>query len=126
MLRKLARSSSNNFTMRRAHASNYGYQPVPQSSSNEIEDENERMTGELKDKIHVLKSLSIDIGNEVKYQDRLLRDVDDDMERTGGFLGNTMGRVLRLSKGSHNYYVLYLFLFSIFVFFILYLVLKFR
>lgn len=112
--------------MRRAHAANYSYQPVPQSSSNEIEDENERLTGELKDKIHVLKSLSIDIGNEVKYQDRLLRDVDEDMERTGGFLGNTMGRVLRLSKGSHNYYILYLFLFSIFVFFILYLVLKFR
>lgn len=110
--------------MRRSHAG-VSYQPVPQSS-NELEDENERLTGELKDKIHVLKSLSIDIGNEVKYQDRLLRDVDDDMERTGGFLGNTMNRVLRLSKGSHNYYILYLFLFSIFVFFILYLVLKFR
>lgn len=110
--------------MRRAHAGNY-YEPLAQNS-NEVEDENERMTNQLKDKIHVLKSLSIDIGNEVKYQDRVLRDVDDDLERTGGFLGNTMNRVLRLSKGSHNYYILYLFLFSIFVFFILYLVLKFR
>lgn len=110
--------------MRRAHAGNY-YDPVPQSS-NEVEDDNDRLTGELKDKIHVLKSLSIDIGNEVKYQDKLLRDVDDDMDRTGGFLGNTMNRVLRLSKGSHNYYIIYLFFFSLLVFFILYVILKFR
>lgn len=109
--------------MRRAHAGNF-YEPLPQNA--EVEDENEQMTNELRDKIGVLKSLSIDIGNEVRYQDKLLRDVDDDMERTKGFLGKTMGRVLRLTKGSHNYYILYLFLFSIFVFFVLYLVLKFR
>lgn len=110
--------------MRRAHAGNY-YEPLPQNS-NEIEEENDHLTTELKDKIGVLKSLSIDIGNEVRYQDKLLRDVDDDLDRTGGFLGNTMNKVLRLSRGSHNYYILYLFLFSIAVFFILYLVLKFR
>nr|CAH7734866.1 unnamed protein product [Callosobruchus chinensis] len=110
--------------MRRAHAGNY-YEPVPQSS-NEIEEENDRMTNELKEKIGVLKSLSIDIGNEVKYQDKLLRDVDDDLDRTGGFLGTTMNKVLKLGRGSHNYYILYMFLFSIFVFFILYLVIKFR
>lgn len=110
--------------MRRAHAGNY-YEPVPQNM-NEIETENDRMADDLKDKIHVLKSLSIDIGNEVKYQDRLLKDVDDDMDRTGGFLGGAMNRVLRLTKGSHNYYILYLFLFSLFIFFVLYLVLKFR
>ncbi|XP_057669370.1 BET1 homolog [Diorhabda carinulata] len=110
--------------MRRAHAGNY-YEPLPQNS-NEIEDENDRVTSELQEKIGVLKSLSIDIGNEVKYQDKLLRDIDDDMDRTGGFLGTTMSKVLKLSKGSHNYYILYLFVFSIIVFFILYLVLKFR
>lgn len=110
--------------MRRAHAGNY-YEPLPQNS-NEIEEENEKMTGELQEKIGVLKSLTIDIGNEIKYQDKMLRDVDDDMDRTSGFLGTTMSRVVRLTRGSHNYYILYLFLFSIFVFFILYLVLKFR
>lgn len=110
--------------MRRAHAGNF-YEPLSQNS-NEIEDENEKMTGELQEKIGVLKSLTIDIGNEIKYQDRMLRDVDDDLDRTSGFLGNTMSKVIRLARGSHNYYILYLFLFSIFVFFILYLVLKFR
>lgn len=38
-----------------------------------MEDENERMTEELKDKIYALKSLSIDIGTEVKYQDKMLK-----------------------------------------------------
>ncbi|KAF5272085.1 hypothetical protein FQA39_LY01168 [Lamprigera yunnana] len=70
--------------MRRSHAGNY-YEPLGQHS-NEVEDENDKLTEELKDKIHVLKSLSIDIGNEVKFQDKLLREVDDDMDRTGGFL----------------------------------------
>lgn len=109
--------------MRRAHGGTY--YPLSQNS-NEVEMENDHMADELKDKIHALKSLSIDIGNEVKYQDKLLRDVDDDMDRTGGFLGNAMGRVLKLGKGSHNYYIIYLFLFSLFIFFVLYLVLKFK
>lgn len=52
----------------------YGYEPLPSTSThNVMEDENERMTEELKDKIHALKSLSIDIGTEVKYQDKMLR-----------------------------------------------------
>lgn len=40
-----------------------------------MEDENERITEELEDKIHALKSLSIDIGTEVKYQDKILRSM---------------------------------------------------
>ena len=110
--------------MRRAHAGNL-YEPLSQNA-NELEEQNDRMAEELKDKIGVLKSLSIDISNEVKYQDKLLREVDDDMDRTGGFLGNTMHKVVKLSKGFHNYHILYLFLFSIVVFFILYVVMKFR
>ena len=51
----------------------YGYEPLPSTSHNTMEDENERMTEELKDKIHALKSLSIDIGTEVKYQDKMLK-----------------------------------------------------
>jgi len=54
----------------------YSYEPLPSTSThNAMEDENERMTEELKDKIHALKSLSIDIGTEVKYQDKMLRSM---------------------------------------------------
>lgn len=111
--------------MRRTH-SNYGYDLLPTTSShNALEDENERMTEELKDKIHALKSLSIDIGTEVRYQDKMLHGMDEDFERTSGSLVGSVARVLRLSKGSHTYYILYLFLFSIVVFFVLWIVLKF-
>ncbi|PSN49925.1 BET1 protein [Blattella germanica] len=113
--------------MRRANGAGHYYEPVPQySGTDNLEQENDLMTDELKDKVRMLKSISVDIGNEVRYQDKLLREMDDDFERTGGFLGNTMNRVLRLAKGRHNYYILYLFIFSIVIFFVLYLVIKFR
>jgi len=113
--------------MRRSHSGGYGYEPLPSTSThNVMEDESERMTEELKDKIHALKSLSIDIGTEVKYQDKMLRGMDDDFERTSGSLSGSVARVLRLAKAGHNYYILYLFLFSIVVFFVLWIVLKFK
>ncbi|XP_068633440.1 BET1 homolog [Battus philenor] len=112
--------------MRRAR-DGYQYQPVPRVATEDaLEYENERMAEELSGKINTLKHMSIEIGNEVRIQDKILRGMDDDVDRSSGFLGKTMGRVLKLGKGSHNYYIFYLFLFSIFVFFLLYVVLKFR
>lgn len=112
------------FTMRRSHSGGYTYEPVPNASAASLEDENDRITDELKDKIHALKSLSIDIGTEVKYQDKMLNEMDEDFERTRGSLTSSITRVLRLSKGRHNCYIIYIFLFSLAVFFILWLVLK--
>ena len=47
---------------------NHNYSPLPDDL---LEETNEQLTSELKDKIHALKSLSIDIGQEVKYQDKV-------------------------------------------------------
>lgn len=117
--------------MRRAQG--YNYQPLgqvpdrPQEANNDlIEEENQRLTEELQGKIGALKSLTIDIGHEVRYQDKLLRGIDDDMDRTGGFLSNTMNRVIRLGRNGHQKYMLYMFLFALFVFLLLYFVLKLR
>lgn len=112
----------------------YNYQPLSQngpgtssgSSHNMLEEDNERLAEELQGKIGALKSLTIDIGNEVRYQDKLLRGIDDDMDRTGGFLSNTMARVVRLGKTGHQKYLCYMFLFVLAVFFLLYITLKFR
>ncbi|XP_036216490.1 BET1 homolog [Bactrocera oleae] len=109
---------------------NYPYQPLDQTAGQSasphdaLEEENERAAEELKHKIGALKSLTIDIGNEVRYQDKLLRGIDDDMDRTGGFLGNTMARVVRLGKHSGGRHMCYMFLFILFVFLILYVVIK--
>lgn len=51
---------------------------------------------------------------------------DDDFERTSGLLSTSVARVVRMAKAGHNYYILYIFLFSIAVFFILWIVLKFK
>lgn len=108
--------------MRRVHG--YSYSPLPSDVANGIEQENDELEEELSDKIRALKSLTIDIGNEVRSHDQLLRDVDNDFEKTGGFMGHTMSRVLRLRRGRHNYYIWYLCLFAVFIFFILYIVIK--
>lgn len=115
--------------MRRSQGHIYQPLPVseklrPGSSADVLEEENERLASELQGKIGALKSLTIDIGNEVRYQDKLLRGIDDDMERTGGFLSNTMSRVMRLGKNGHQKYMCYMFLFVLFVFFLLYIILK--
>ncbi|XP_022218304.2 BET1 homolog [Drosophila obscura] len=126
---KLAHTGSN---MRRTN--NYPYQPLNQQPSGSspvghdaLEAENERAAEELKQKIGALKSLTIDIGNEVRYQDKLLRGIDDDMDRTSGFLGNTMTRVVRLAKqGGGARQMCYMFLFVLVVFLLLWLTLKFK
>lgn len=114
--------------MRRSQG--YNYQPIPQGSAggshDVLEEENERLAEELQGKIGALKSLTIDIGNEVRYQDKLLRGIDDDMDRTGGFLSTTMSRVIRLGRNGHQKYMCYMFLFVLGVFFVLYITLKFR
>ena len=124
---------------------NYGYEPVPQNQTDEVEIENERLAEELKNKISSLKSLTIDIGklcehlnltlisknfylilgNEVRYQDKLIDDLGDDTGRISGFMSSTIGRVMRLNKNKRGY-TCYMLLFSLIVFLILYIFLKFR
>lgn len=53
----------------------YSYEPLPSTSHDALEEENERMAEDLQGKVHALKSLSIDIGTEIKYQDKMLGDM---------------------------------------------------
>lgn len=128
-------NSNSSSKMRRAQG--YNYQPLPQNSGGQpktasagshdmLEEENERLEAELQGKIGALKSLTIDIGHEVRFQDKILRGIDDDMDRTGGFLGNTMARVVRLGRNGNQKYLCYMFLFVVFTFFVLYITLKLR
>ena len=60
-------------------------------SSNQIghehlEEDNEHAESELASKITGLKSLSIQIGEEVREHNRLLKDVDDEFDSTFGQL----------------------------------------
>jgi len=114
--------------MRRSHlADGYGMQGgghQQQSSSQLIEEENESMASLLSDKVKTLKSLSIDIGNEAREQNKFLKSLDDDFDKGGGFLQSTMSRVTAMAKAGHNCYILYLLLFAMFVFFICWFIIK--
>jgi len=124
-LQNLKSERENSVKMRRA-AGQYGQYPnYTGRSDTALEGENDQLTDELKDKIHSLKTLSIDIGNEVKDHNHFLSGMDDDFDNAGGFLGKAMKGVKRLSKGSQNYITIYLFFFALFVFFVLWMLLKF-
>ena len=84
-----------------------------------LEEDNEAAETELRSKVNALKSLSIDIGTEVREQNRLLKDVDDEFDSTFGQLQHNIQRVLKLVKSGNRYHMLYLFLFCLFVFFVL-------
>uniref|UniRef100_A0A8C1LY54 Bet1 golgi vesicular membrane trafficking protein n=1 Tax=Cyprinus carpio TaxID=7962 RepID=A0A8C1LY54_CYPCA len=68
----------------------------------------------------------IDIGNEIKYQNKMLGEMDSDFDSTGGLLGATIGRLKLISRGSQTKVYYYMLLFALFVFIVLYWVIKLR
>ncbi|XP_002119320.2 BET1 homolog [Ciona intestinalis] len=100
--------------MRRANA---GEQSV-------YEEENQRLESELRNKVSALKSLSINIGEEVRDQNKLLYGMDDDMNKVSGFLGSTMKRLKGISRGGYGRLYCYLLLFVLAVFFVMYLLIR--
>ncbi|CAB4004823.1 BET1 homolog [Paramuricea clavata] len=85
-----------------------------------LEEENDRMVDDLSNKVQALKSLTIDIGNEVRTQNKMLKGMDDDFDKSGTFLSATMGRLTALTKKGHHWVMCYLLLFCLFVFFAVY------
>ncbi|XP_005099527.1 BET1 homolog [Aplysia californica] len=114
--------------MRRSYMANNGNYPQPQyqDTSRMLEEENEQMESELSGKVKALKSLSIDIGVEVKEQHMLLSQMDEDFESSGGLLGKTMGRLRGITKAGHWKLWLYIALFAFFVFFMCWVIVRFR
>ncbi|KAM9387093.1 BET1 homolog [Phaethornis superciliosus] len=102
---------------------NYGY---AKGGYSVYEEENDRLTESLRTKVSAIKSLSIEIGTEVKSQNKMLSEMESDFESAGGLLGATMGRLKLLSRGSQTKLLGYMMLFALFVFFVLYWVIKLR
>ncbi|XP_016314983.1 BET1 homolog [Sinocyclocheilus anshuiensis] len=90
------------------------------------EEENENLQEGLRTKVNSLKHLSIDIGNELNYQNKMLGEMDSDFDSTGGLLGATIGRLKLISRGSQTKVYCYMLLFALFVFIVLYWVIKLR
>uniref|UniRef100_A0A5F9DMH4 BET1 homolog n=1 Tax=Oryctolagus cuniculus TaxID=9986 RepID=A0A5F9DMH4_RABIT len=105
---------------------NYGSYGYANSGYSACEEENERLTESLRSKVTAIKSLSIEIGHEVKNQNKLLAEMDSQFDSTTGFLGKTMGKLKILSRGSQTKLLCYMMLFSLFVFFVIYWIIKLR
>ncbi|CAG5891123.1 BET1 homolog [Menidia menidia] len=112
--------------MRRAGLGEGGSGNYVASGYSVYEEKNEHLQEGLRAKVEALKSLSIDIGTEVKYQNKMLDEMDTDFDSTGGLLGATIGRVKQLSRGSQTKLLCYMLLFCLFVFFVLYWFIKLR
>ena len=71
-----------------------------------------------------LKHITISLGNEIRDSNKLINGLDADFDKSKNFLDYTLNRVGKLSKSGNCKLYLYLFLFSFFVFFCLYVILK--
>lgn len=91
-----------------------------------IEQENDQLLNNLQGKVSALKSLTIDIGNEVKDQNKYLNGMDNDFDFGEGLLGSTMKRLQVMAAKSNKRFTLYLVLFSFGVFLLIYYVVKWR
>eukprot|EP00048_Salpingoeca_helianthica_P022398 m.17996 g.17996 ORF g.17996 m.17996 type:complete len:116 (-) comp7261_c0_seq1:28-375(-) len=85
-----------------------------------LENENNNMLLRLQGQVQALKSITIDINNEAKDQNRLLSDMDSDFTSTGGLLGGSMHRLRGLAASGQGRVMCYLVGFILFVFFLIY------
>ena len=107
--------------------SNNGYNDMNDIRNSEIiERENDQLLNNLSGKVAALKSLTIDIGNEVKEQNKYLNGMDDDFNFGEGLLGSTMKRLQVMAAKSNKRFTLYLVLFSFAVFLLIYYIVKWR
>ncbi|XP_059171265.1 BET1 homolog [Physella acuta] len=111
--------------MRRSYLAN-GNNAQYKDTTQMLEEENEQLENELKGKVKALKSLTIDIGNEVREQNKWLSQVDEDLESSGGLLSKTMGRLKSITNAGHWKIWLYVLLFAFFVFFMCWVIVRFR
>jgi len=83
------------------------------------EEQNTIAENELKEKVGRLKSISIDIGEEIKGHNVLLSEADNTFDSVGSLLSSTIGKVKLLKKSEHRWYLLFLLLFCFLVLIVL-------
>lgn len=66
------------------------------------------------------------MGDEIREQNRFISGMDNDFDSTFGSMTNAVARLKRIATAGHNRIYLYLILFSLFVFFVIYIIMKIR
>src|SRR6218665_3258746 len=70
--------------------------------------------------------ISLDMGNEIREHNRYLSGMDQDFESVYGSLKNSMSRLTKIALSGGNRLYFYLIVFSFFVFFVIYMIMKLR
>ncbi|KRZ56830.1 DNA methyltransferase 1-associated protein 1 [Trichinella nativa] len=99
---------SSNFQMQRPgfHHTNVNM------SKTYLESDNDQLVDQLKNKVSKLKTLTIDIGDEVRRQNKDLSNLDDHFEANRNVLESTMRRLGIISRSGSNRFLCYLILFA--------------
>ncbi|KAL4225446.1 protein transport protein bet1 [Mactra antiquata] len=109
--------------MRRSHmAHDMGFQPTQEM----LETENQNQEDLLSKKARTLKSLTIEIGNEVRDQNKMLNGMDDDFDSSGNLLQASMNRLKAITRMGGYRQMWYLLLFCLFVFFVCWMIIRSR
>jgi len=83
-----------------------------------LEQENDALVANLHKKVDFLKKFSIEIGDEVKEQNKFLKGFDEDMVTSGNLMSSTLHKLDSVLGTGGSKHLCYLVLF-IFVFFML-------
>ncbi|XP_074599996.1 BET1 homolog [Brevipalpus obovatus] len=105
---------------------NASYSSTSYEEAEFIEPENESLITGLKGKVTQLKSLTIDMGDEIRYQNAFLKEMDTEMDSTWGRLSSSMKRVTRLASLPGNKLIFFLLGFAFLIFFLIYVMIRFK
>ncbi|MFH4975326.1 hypothetical protein AB6A40_002035 [Gnathostoma spinigerum] len=89
-----------------------------------MERQNDSLVNQLSGKVATLKKITIAIGDDVREQNRLLNEMDSDFDASRGLLGTTMRKLGVVAKAGGKNMLCYLILFSLFVFLIIYYLIR--
>lgn len=78
----------------------------------------------LRDKVGLLKNISIQIGDETRQQNRFLQRQDSTADSILARLSNNMNQVRDLARDGNHRIVFYLLAFALFVMLVIYLITK--
>lgn len=88
-----------------------------------MDDEDDQIL-RLRDKVGLLKNISIQIGEETRQQNRFLQRQDSVTDSLMAQLSNNMGMVRGLAKDANHRIVFYLLAFALFVMLVIYFITK--
>ena len=87
---------------------------------NHMENENDAQISALLGKVNQLKEVSVQIGNHVRDDNKMLNGMGDQFDSSGSMLSGTVKRLSALANSKDGWHMIYLALFVVFVFLFIY------